>query len=122
MNYRGRPVKFAGERTYSPWTIDVYADTDFSVRNAFESWIDTMQKNSASSGAVLPTIYQSDLMVEALDRNDRVVKTYKIIDAFPISVGSMPLDWDANNQIATFSVTFEYNFFESVGGEGAVFA
>ena len=34
--YRGRPVNFAGERTFQPWTISVYNDTNFNIRNALE--------------------------------------------------------------------------------------
>lgn len=119
VSYRGRPVKFAGEREFSPWTIEVYTDTDFAVRNAFEAWIDTMQKAASTNGALTPSVYQSDLTVAALDRNDNVVKTYTFKDAFPTSVGSIALDWEQNNQIGSFSVTFDYNYFESIGSEGA---
>lgn len=120
--YRGRPVKFAGERTFAPWSIDVYADTDFSLRNSFEAWVDMMAKADSSTGALLPSTYQTDVLVEAMDRNDRVVKTYKLVDAFPAQVGQIQLDWDANNQIALFPVTLEYNYFLSIGAEGAVLA
>lgn len=119
VSYRGRPVKFAGEREFQPWTIEVYTDTDFMVRNAFEAWIDTMQKASSTNGQLLPSTYQSDLYVQALDRNDRIIKTYKFIDAFPTEVGSIALDWGTNNEIGTFSVTFDYNYFESSDAQGA---
>lgn len=119
VSYRGRPVKFAGEREFQPWTIEVYTDTDFAVRNAFEAWIDTMQKASSTGGALLPSTYQADLQVNALDRNDRVIKTYTFIDAFPTEIGNIALDWETNNQIGSFSVTFDYNYFLSEGAEGA---
>lgn len=122
ISYRGRPVKFAGEREFQPWTIDIYTDTDFVVRDAFEAWVDTMQRSSSTSGALRPISYQTDLQVQALDRNDRVSKTYRFIDAFPTEVGPIALDWDNNNQIATFQVTFEYNYFESVGAAGVTVA
>jgi hypothetical protein len=122
VSYRGRPVKFAGEREFQPWTIDVYTDTDFVVRDAFEAWVDTMQRSNTTGGALRPAVYQTDLSVQALDRNDRVSKTYRFVDAFPTEVGSIALDWESNNQIATFQVTFEYNYFESVGAQGAIVA
>jgi hypothetical protein len=118
VSYRGRPVKFAGEREFQPWTIEVYTDTDFVVRNAFEAWIDTIQKSTSTNGAVRPADYQSDLMAQALDRNDNVVKTYNFVDAFPTEIGAIAMDWENNNQIATFSVTFDYNYFTSEGAEG----
>ena len=38
VNYRGRVVNFGGERTFTPWTITVYNDTSFAVRDALEIW------------------------------------------------------------------------------------
>lgn len=116
--FRGRPVKFAGEREFQPWTIEVYTDTDFSVRNAFEAWIEQMQQAATTGGLLLPSTYQSDLFVNALDRNDAISKQYKFIDAFPTEVGAIQMDWGTNNEIGTFSVTFDYNYFESVGVNG----
>ena len=116
--YRGRTVYFAGEREFQPWTITVYNDNDFQVRNAFEAWVDTIQNSNSSSGALNPALYQVDMQVNQLDRNERVVKTYNFKDAFPTEVGAIQLDWDSNNQIEQFDVTFRYNYFESVGAQG----
>lgn len=115
VSYRGRPVKFAGEREFQPWSIEVYTDTDFAVRDAFEKWIEFMQNSASTGGSLLPSSYQADLQVQALDRNDAVVKTYTFKDAFPTEVGQIALDWESNNQIASFPVTFDYNYFESSG-------
>ena len=118
ISFRGRTVYFAGEREFQPWTITVYNDNDFQVRNAFEAWVDTIQNSNSTSGALNPALYQVDLQVNQLDRNERVVKTYNFKDAFPLEVGAIQLDWDQNNQIETFDVTFRYNYFESVGAQG----
>lgn len=119
ISYRGRPVKFAGEREFQPWSIDIYTDTDFNVRTAFENWIELMQSASSTTGALLPSSYQADITVNALDRNDQIVKVYTLHDAFPTEVGAINLDWETNNQIATFSVTFDYNYFTTNGVGGA---
>lgn len=118
--YRGRPVHFAGERTFEPWSIDVYNDNDFIVRNAFESWVDTMANSDTTHGAMYTQIYQVDMQVQQLDRNDRIVKEYTFHDAFPLTVGQIQLDWDASNQIEIFPVTFQYNYFTSETGNGVL--
>lgn len=120
--YRGRPVHFAGERTFEPWSIDVYNDNDFIVRNAFESWVDTMANSDTTHGAMYTSLYQVDLQVQQLDRNDLIVKEYTFHDAFPMSVGQIQLDWDTNNQIEIFPVTFQYNFYTSETGNGVLVA
>ena len=35
--YRGRQVNFAGERSFAPWTVSIYNDTTFAIRNAMRS-------------------------------------------------------------------------------------
>jgi hypothetical protein len=122
VSYKGRPVNFAGERTFSPWQISVYADTSFNIRNAFEQWSDGIQNYDSTFGKTTPSQYQVDMNVYALDRSGAIIKTYKFFDAYPVSIGPMGLDFDANNQIATFDVVFQYNYFVSqTGREGGSF-
>lgn len=111
--YRGRPVNFAGERTFQPWTITVYNDTSFGIRNAFERWQSGIQNYSATNGLTNVASYQKDMDVIQLDRNGAPVKTYKFIDAYPVSIGAIALDFDQQNSIETFDVEFQFNYFVS---------
>ena len=36
--YFGRQIKYAGDRTFQDWTVQVINDEDFAVRNAMEAW------------------------------------------------------------------------------------
>lgn len=117
-NYRGRPVHFAGEREFEPWSIEIYNDNDFVVRNAFESWVDQIQNAESSNGVLTPLLYQTDMQVFQLDRNDNVVKEYSFKDAWPMNIGAIQLSWDANNEIETFPVTFQYNYWTSPTSQG----
>ena len=121
LQYRGRAVNIAGERTFAPWTITVYNDTDFAIRNAMEVWSNGIQSLQNTTGIVNPRDYQVDLMVHQLDRNGAPVKTYRFIDAYPTEVGAIALDYDQANAIETFDVTFTYNYWTSNtsgGGNG----
>lgn len=111
--YRGRPVNFAGERTFFPWTVSVYNDTTFSVRNAMETWSDGILNHGQTEGRVNPRDYQVDMLVHQLDRNGAIVKTYKFVDAYPTVVGQIQLDFEANNQIEIFDVELTYNYWVS---------
>lgn len=93
--------------------MDIYVDTDFGLRSVFEKWIEAMQNGSSTGGAITPSLYQAQMKITALDRNDKEVKTYTFIDAFPTDVGAMAVDFDTNNQIGLFTVTFDYNYFTS---------
>ena len=41
------------------------------------------------------------------------LRKYKFVDAFPLSIGIVQLDYDTTNAIETFDVEFQYNFFTS---------
>lgn len=110
-SYRGRPVHFAGERTFAPWSISVYNDTNFLIRNVMETWSNRILEYTGTNGITRPGDYQVDLWVHQLDRNDNIIKTYRFFDAYPVSVGAITLDYEQNNQIEQFDIEFNYNFF-----------
>ena len=119
--YRGRPVNFAGERTFQPWTISIYNDTTFGIRNSLEQWQSGIQNYNSTDGRVNPTDYQVDLTVHQLDRNGASIKSYKFHDAYPTSISAIGLDFEQQNAIEQFDVEFTYNFFTSNTGAAAGF-
>ena len=108
VQYRGREVKFAGERTFAPWTITVMNDSDFSIRTAMEQWIQGMNENEFNIGILQPELYQTNIEVEQLDRNDSVLKRYTLYSAFPTNISEVPLSYAQNDVIEEFQVTFQY--------------
>jgi hypothetical protein len=119
--YRGRPVNFAGERTFQPWTISIYNDTSFGIRNALEQWQSGVQNYNATTGRTNPRDYQVDLNVHQLDRNGATIKSYKFVDAYPTSISAVGLDFESQNAIEMFDVEFTFNFFTSNTGAAAGF-
>jgi len=117
--YRGRQVNFSGERSFVPWTVAIYNDTTFAIRNALERWSDGIMNNAQTNGRTNPRDYQVDLLVHQLDRNGATVKTYKFVDAYPTEIGPIAVDYDTNNAIEIFDVTFTYNYWTSDTTTGA---
>jgi len=113
VQYRGRAVNFAGERSFTPWTVSIYNDTTFSIRNAMEKWSDGIQNHSQTNGRTNPRDYQVDLQVHQLDRNGAIVKSYKFHDAYPTNIGAIAVDYDTINQMELFDVEFTYNYWTS---------
>jgi hypothetical protein len=108
--YRGRPVNFAGERSFTPWSVTVINDGDFLIRNAFERWHDLIASYDTTNGALDPNLYQLPMVVRQLDRNGKKLKSYKFFDAYPVELGAMALSYE-NPSIQTFEVTFQYNYY-----------
>lgn len=111
VQYRGREVKFAGDRIYAPWTITVLNDSDMSIRTAMEQWMLGMEDYETKIGRIQPSQYQRDLDIFQLDRNGNTLKSYKLVNSFPVEVSPVGLDFGANDQISQFTVTFQYQHF-----------
>ena len=61
--------------------------------------------SEGSGEGVRPGAYQSGVVGD-----QKYLGSYYFVDAFPISVGEIALDWSTQNQIETFTVNFEYQY------------
>lgn len=111
VQYRGREVKLAGERIFDPWTITIVNDTEMSLRRPFEEWMNGMNDLELNTGVLAPIDYQADLVVEHLDRNDEVLMSYVLYNAFPINMSEIGLQYGQNDVIEEFTVTFQYSHY-----------
>ena len=111
--FRGRELKIAGDRTFDVWTPTIINDTDFNVRNAMERWMNGINAHSANTGIVNPTDYQTDLVVEQLDKDESVLKTYTFRGCFPTNIDPIDLSYDPAAAIEEFSVTFQVQYWDS---------
>ena len=111
--FRGRNIKIAGDRTIAEWSVTVYNDTNFKLRNAFERWQNGINNMSDNEGLTNPVDYQVDAFVDHLDRNGNTVKSYTLRGAFPTIIGEIELNYDEATTIETFEVTFQYQYFET---------
>jgi len=121
--FRGRNLKVAGDRTFAPWVVTVINDEDFKLRTAFERWSNVLSKLDDATGVSNPTSYMTDAYVQQLGRgattfstnNDggesAVLRTYKFYDIFPTEISAITLNYDTTNDIETFDVTFQVQYF-----------
>jgi len=113
VNFRGRPVYLAGDRTFEPWKITVLNDTNFRLRDAFERWQNGINNMSDNEGLVNPVDYQVDAFIDHLDRNGAAIKSYTLRGCFPIGIQEIALDMDQATEVEKFDVDFRYLNFES---------
>ena len=111
--FRGRVIKIAGDRTFASWSINVLNDTNFKLRNAFERWQNGINNMTDNEGLSNPVDYQVDIFVDQLDRNGNTLKSYTLRGAYPTSIGTIELNYETNDAIEDFDVTFEYQYFET---------
>ena len=117
--YRGRLIKMAGDREFAPFQITVLNDSGFTIRSAIEQWMNGIENVANKTGVLQPASYQTDMFVSQLDRNGAVLKQYKLLGAFPVDIGAVGLDFGSNDQLSTFSVSFQYQSFEFTNNPAA---
>lgn len=117
--YRGREIKLAGDKTFAPFTCTVLNDSSFTLRSALESWMGVIENNTSKTGITNPADYFGRINVSQLDRNGKVLRAYQIEGAWPVDVSPIGLDFAANDQLSTFSATFQYMHFTTVSGDAA---
>jgi len=110
--YRGRLIKMAGDREFSPFACTVLNDAQFTIRTALEQWMNGIENVRNKTGALQPSQYQTDMFISQLDRNGAVLKQYKLFGVFPTDISAVPLDFGTNDQISSFQVSFQYQHFE----------
>lgn len=115
LQYFGREVKVAGNRTFADWTVTIINDEDFIIRNAMESWFRGINDNVTNLRSALTTQqYAADALVIQYGKSGNVLKQYKFIGMFPIDLAGIDLDWGSNDTVEEYSVTFQYQYWETV--------
>lgn len=112
VQFRGRSLKLAGDRTFEDWTSTFYNDTDFALRNAFEAWQNGINQYNSNTGTI-PDEYMSTVSVYQLDNQDNRIKEYVLLYAWPTNVDPIELAQSSNDEVEQFSVTFAYSDIEN---------
>lgn len=116
VQYFGRELKFVGNRTFQDWTITIINDEDFSIRNAFERWmngINSHNLNVRNPLALAPGGYTVDGDVTQFGKKGDVLKKYKFLGLFPTDISTIDVDWGSNDTIEEFTVNLSYQWWES---------
>ena len=131
--FRGRNLKIAGDRTFDVWTITVINDTDFLIRNAFERWMNAINKHDNATGEVTPSDYQTDMYVNQIGRapvaeglggsqtNQQklpILRKYKFHGTFPTNVSAIELSYDQTDSIEEFTVDLQVQWWDVFNGKG----
>lgn len=112
--YFGRAIKLAGDRTFEPWTTTVINNEGFTIRKALEEWHNKMNKIRGDSTNIRDSAAETyaDVTVKQYGKTGSVIRSYKLINAWPLQVDPIALAWESRDQIEEYGVTWEYDFFE----------
>ena len=134
--FRGRFLKIPGDRTFEAWTATFYNTMDFDLRAAFEQWINFGNKVDENLGTMnfggssQFDSYFQDIFVRQKSKDvayaatgtdgdvNATLRTYKLVGAWPTSVGAINLAYDSNDAIEEFDVEFQYQYLDAGQDDG----
>ena len=132
VTFMGRALNIPGNRAAAQLTTSIYNDEKMEIRNHLEKWMESINSHSSNkrnasmkklsgggTGTGTTGSYTGSLEISQLSKDDTgPTKTYKFRDCWPSSTGEIALSWDTND-IQTYDVTWEYNYWTSAeGGAG----
>jgi len=135
--FRGRFLKIPGDRTFEAWTATFYNTSDFNLRAAFETWINMSNQTNINVGVESGFgAFFKDIVIRQLSKDsnegvttaasydnnnslggdsdpNKVLRSYKLVDAWPTSVGSINVAFDSNDALEEFDVEFQYQYLDA---------
>ena len=132
VNYRGRAIKLPGVRTYDVWNT-TFLNDDGEIRHLLIQWMRQMAgmidgARDATYGPYNKTTSDyRDLSVSQLTKEGKKTITYKLIQAWPVNISDIALDWGTEG-FQEFTVTWRYDYFlettdvGNAAGEGDIIA
>jgi hypothetical protein len=117
QKFGSNPVeKHAYHTTYNDIEMNFIVSEDMSEKKFFDAWLNLINPTN-SFDFNYRNDYITDFYVFQYD-GTQTVKTYSIalLDAFPISVNQLDLDW-SNDNYHKLSVTFAYRYWKNIGAE-----
>lgn len=104
-NYQGREIKLPGNRTFNDWTISVYLDPDFRIKDAFDKWSNQINSHNSNVGPRYINSFLKDATVDSYRRDGSIAKRYTLHSIWPSSISDVALDWSDNDNLAVMDVT-----------------
>jgi len=112
LPYFGRKIKITGDKTFAEWTVTVMNEETFNVRNAFENWMSRINTHVGNL-KVDPNYKSTVAQVRQYAKTGEVIKRYNFIGIWPSDISPIDVSWESNDAIEEFTVTLQYDWWES---------
>jgi hypothetical protein len=116
-NRAGPQFKSVYDSTYNDITFSLVADSKLEVREGLETWMDFIYRpaNTATNSGGITRFhddYVGYVTLSQLNSSGDAVATYKLHNAYPLQMSSMPFSAEENDTYQRFTVDFTYRFHE----------
>lgn len=115
VKFAGREIKYAGQRVFQNLNVTILNDEAFSVRRGLEAWFEAMNTRESNKTKLFsPTFggYAGTGNIFQYNKAGKVVRSYRLIDMFPVTLGEIALDWANDGAIEDYTCEFAYQYWE----------
>lgn len=122
VNYFGRAVKIPGNRTFEDLTTTIINDEGYPIRNQLESWMGKLNSHlgNVRDKSFVQKIggYVADMTLKTYTKTGDVDRKYTFKNCFPTSLDQIDVNWDPNDAVMEYGVTWAYDYWEHVNITG----
>lgn len=111
---------------FQPIELTFAMDSDAEIWELFNSWTQSIMPHDAVDGINTSSVYETsvgarevyqlaykteyvtDMNILIYDKNNNLIKNFFFREAFPTNINAVPLNWNAFDEYARFTVFIEY--------------
>lgn len=93
-------------------SMSFLCDKDMLIKKMFDLWIHSIV-NMSSFTVNYKEKYARDIVVSQLDEKENITYSVKLVDAFPVQIGSLSVSQTAIDRLHILPVTFAYRYWET---------
>jgi hypothetical protein len=98
--------------TYNDLDLTFYVDQELNIKRIFDMWMNVINPKTTNNFEYKEN-YCSDIQIKQYDMKNEVTYAVKCVDAYPISMNQLDLDWSSES-FHNLNVTFAYTRWEQV--------
>ena len=115
-NIYGPPHEIVQGQTFSEVEASFYCGSDMAEKYFFEEW-QKVSYNPDTYDLNYYKEYVGAVEIFALNEKDERTTGIRLVEAFPKTIGGIPLGHGSNNTINKVSVTFAYRYWRNIATE-----
>jgi len=108
----GPTEKYPYQSTYEDITLTFICDDNMIEKAVFDAWMEKINPQT-SWNFEYKANYVSTITIVQFDNSNNEVHKINLIDAFPIAVNQLDLDWSSDAPYHKLSVVFAYTYWET---------
>ena len=125
--YRGRTIKYPGDRQYPEWAIQLYDDRTVGFRDKFVQWQEQFNEHVSNVPADSNSldlrsgrhIHFVDWNVDMMDVEGNVIRSCRLVNCWPMDISPYDLSYDVSDRFNEYSVTLAFDYID-FGNRGSV--